>query len=297
MRRSRRSRKPPIGRPDRTGRSPDPRPSVLRILGILHGLDPSIGCSFDFLTAGDIGAGAGPARTVFGGGVAALLRADRAAGAAGGGQCLRRQNGAGPQSAARRSDFPPLLRRARPEAGADAALARFGRDGRSVRSGRDQQPRHRGRRSGQGLALGQARVRGRDRAQGLPERSGRAAPERCPREIPDARLRQFRRVAGRRRRARDRQSLRRRPDRHPRHHFGAGADASRHHRLSVLHPDRCGDQSRQFRRRAGRHDRQARRHQHRDLLAFRRLAGHRLCDPRQYGARRGGLGQEAAARP
>ena len=36
---------------------------------------------------------------------------------------------------------------------------------------------------------------------------------------------------------------------------------------------------------------QARRHQHRDLLALRRLAGHRLCDPRQHGARRGGLRQ------
>ena len=36
----------------------------------------------------------------------------------------------------------------------------------------------------------------------------------------------------------------------------------------------------------------ARRHQHRDLLALRRLAGHRLCDPRQHGARGGGLRQE-----
>ena len=44
---------------------------------------------------------------------------------------------------------------------------------------------------------------------------------------------------GRRRRARDRQSLRRRPDRDARHHLGAGAHAGRHHRLSVLHPDRC----------------------------------------------------------
>ena len=66
----------------------------------------------------------------------------------------------------------------------------------------------------------------------------------------------------------------------------------RHHRLPVLHPDRCRDQSRQFRRRAGRHDRQARRHQHRDLLALRRLAGHRLCDPGQHGARGRGVRQE-----
>ena len=64
-------------------------------------------------------------------------------------------------------------------------------------------------------------------------------------------------LAGRRRRARDRQSLRRRPDRDARHRLGAGAHAGRHHRLPVLHPDRCRDQPRQFRRRAGRHDRQA----------------------------------------
>ena len=44
---------------------------------------------------------------------------------------------------------------------------------------------------------------------------------------------------GRRRGAGDRQSLRRRTDRDARHHFGAGAHPGRHHRLSVLHPDRC----------------------------------------------------------
>ena len=110
-------------------------------------------------------------------------------------------------------------------------------------------------------------------------------------KFTDARFCQFRRAAGRRRRARDRQSLRRRPDRDAWHHLGAGAHPGRHHRLPVLHPDRCRDQSRQFRRRAGRHDRAARRHQHRDLLALRRLAGHRLCDPRQHGACGGGLRQ------
>ena len=83
-------------------------------------------------------------------------------------------------------------------------------------------------------------------------------------------------LAGRRRRARDRQSVRRRPDRDPRHRLGAGAHAGRHHRLPVLHPDRRRHQSGQFRRRAGRPRRQARRHQHRDLLALGRLAGHRL---------------------
>ena len=124
--------------------------------------------------------------------IEAVLRADRAARAAGGGQRLRRQGRAEPQSAAGRSDLPPLLRRARPAAGADAALARLGRDGRSVRPGRDQQPRHRGRRSGQGIAVRQARIRGRDRAEGQPQRSRGAAPEGHPREIPDARFCQFR---------------------------------------------------------------------------------------------------------
>ena len=35
-----------------------------------------------------------------------------------------------------------------------------------------------------------------------------------------------------------------------------------------------------------------RRPQHRDLLALGRLAGHRLCDPRQHGQGRGRLGQD-----
>ncbi len=222
----------------------------------------------------------------------AVLCADRATGAAGGGQRLRHQGGAEPQSADGRSDFSPLLRGSRQPARADAALARIGRDGRSVRPGRHQRPRHRGRRPGQGVAVGQARIRGRDRAEGSAQRSRGAQAEGHAREIPDARFRQFRRTDGRRRRARDRQSLRRRPDRDPRHHFGAGAHTGRHHRLPVLHPDRRGDQSRQLRRRAGRHERQACRHQHRDLLALRRFAGHRLCDSRQHGARRGRLGQE-----
>ncbi len=137
-------------------------------------------------------AGAGPARAVLGRRTAAVLRADRAARAAGGGQRLCRQDRAEPQPAAGRPDLPPLLRRARPAARADAALARIGRDGRSVRPRRHQQPRHRGRRSGQDFARRQARVRGRDRAQGQPHRSGRAAREGRQGEVRDARLRQFR---------------------------------------------------------------------------------------------------------
>ena len=58
----------------------------------------------------------------------------------------------------------------------------------------------------------------------------------------------------------------------------------RHLRLSVLHPDRRRHQSRQFRRRAGRHGGHARRHQHRHLLAERRLAWHRICHSLQHGA-------------
>ena len=49
--------------------------------------------------------------------------------------------------------------------------------------------------------------------------------------------------------------------------------------LRELHPDRRRDQPGQLRRRAGRRRRQPGRHQHRDLLAVRRLAGHRLRDP------------------
>ncbi len=40
--------------------------------------------------------------------------------------------------------------------------------------------------------VGQARIRGRDRSQGQPQRSRRIAPERHPRAIPDARFCQFR---------------------------------------------------------------------------------------------------------
>ena len=55
-------------------------------------------------------------------------------------------------------------------------------------------------------------------------------------------------------------------------------------RLSVFHSDRCCDQSRQFRRRAGDDGWQARRHQHIDLLELRRLRRYRLRDPGEYGA-------------
>ena len=44
-------------------------------------------------------------------------------------------------------------------------------------------------------------------------------------------------------------------DGHQRHHFSAGAHGSRHQRLRLLHSDRRRHQSRQFRRRAGGHER------------------------------------------
>ena len=135
-------------------------------------------------------------------------------------------------------------------------LARLRRHRRSVRPGRHQQPRHRRRRPGEDLARRQARVR-----RSMSCSRTRAPTSRCcasrtaQRALPGDRVRQFRRAAGRRRGAGDRQSVRRRPDRDPRHRLGGGAHPGRHLRLSVLHPDRRGDQSRQFRRRAGRHDR------------------------------------------
>ena len=69
-------------------------------------------------------------------------------------------------------------------------------------------------------------------------------------------------------------------------------------RLSVLHPDRCRHQSRQFRRRAGHHRRQAGGHQHRDLFAQRRQYRHRFRHSRQSGAARGGRrGRRQGRRP
>ena len=61
-----------------------------------------------------------------------------------------------------------------------------------------------------------------------------------------------------------------------------------HQHLRELHPDRRRDQPGQLRRRADRRRRQPGRHQHRDLLALRRLDGHRLRHPgvdREDGAR------------
>ena len=174
---------------------------------------------------------------------------------------------------------------ARRAKGTGPALARLGRAGRCLGPGGDQQPRHRGCRPGEGLARRQARVRGRDRAQGRSARTSRCCAsrrtgERFPAlefadsdalQVGDVVLAIGNPFGGR-------------PDRHPRHRVGGGTHPGRHHRLSVLHPDRCRHQSRQLRRCAGRSWRPPGRHQHRDLLALRRLAGHRLRHPGQHGA-------------
>ena len=98
------------------------------------------------------------------------------------------------------------------------------------------------------------------------------------RELPGDHVRRARPRAGRRLRARDRQSVRLRQHGDARHRQRARPQPPRHQPLRGLHPDRRGDQSRQFRRRAGRHRRQPDRHQQHDLLAVGRLARHRLRD-------------------
>ena len=96
-----------------------------------------------------------------------------------------------------------------------------------------------------------------------------------------------------------RQSLWRRTDGDQRHRLGAGAYPGRHHRLWLLHPDRCGHQSRQLGWCAGQHGGRAGGHQHRDLLEVGRLHRHRLRHSRRHGEDRhrlcrGGLGGQAS---
>jgi S1-C subfamily serine protease len=71
----------------------------------------------------------------------------------------------------------------------------------------------------------------------------------------------------------------------------ARAHADRHQRLRLLHSDRRGDQSGQFRRRAGRSVGAAGRDQLGDLFALGRQHGYRLRHPRQHGEKRHRRGQ------
>ena len=166
---------------------------------------------------------AGPRGAALGRGAAHVLRADRQARGAGGRHRVGRQDRGEPQSADGGPVLPALLRAAvRRAARADAAVARLRRHRRSLRPDRHQQPRHRRRRPGEDFARRQARVRGRCRAQGPPRRPcGAARQGRQQGALPGDRLRQLRRTAGRRRGAGGRQSVRRRPDRDPRHRLGA----------------------------------------------------------------------------
>ena len=220
-----------------------------------------------------------------------LFRPGGEEGAAGGGQRLRlarRDDGA--QSAVRRSDLPAVLRPAG-TAIARRAIARLGRDRRRQRPRRHQSSRHRGHDRREGRAVRPPRIRSQDRAARSAHRFGGAAnPER--RALSRARARGFRRDRGRRLRAGDRQSLRRRPDRDAGHRFGAGAHPDRRQRLWLFHPDGRRDQPRQFRRRAGRSRRTPRRHQFGDRFALGRQRGARLRHPRQHGQKRRRRGQE-----
>ena len=97
---------------------------------------------------------------------------------------------------------------------------------------------------------------------------GRAQDRRAGRGAAGTDAGRFRWARGGRSRARHRQPLRRRADGDERHRLGAGAHQGGGERLSVLHPDGCRHQPRQFRRRAGQHEGRADRHQHGDLLAL-----------------------------
>ena len=119
------------------------------------------------------------------------------------------------------------------------------------------------------------RLRPRFRHRGAEDRSRQAAGDRLRRRRPPA---------GRRHRAGDRQPVRRRPDRdHRASSAPSGRNSAGHQHLREFHPDRRGDQPRQFGRRAGRRQRQPARHQHRDLLAQRRQHGHRLRHSGEHG--------------
>ena len=89
-------------------------------------------------------------------------------------------------------------------------------------------------------------------------------------------LGRFEPAEGRRVGAGDWQPVPAEPDGHGRHRQRDRPHQRGLRRLRRFHPDRRGDQSRQFGRRAGQQPRRARRHQHRHLQRERRLPGHRV---------------------
>ena len=244
-------------------------------------------------------AGGRAAAAAVGRGNPALLRTDRQARRAGGGQRLRlARRPAVDLALLLRPVLPALLRRPgfRTAEPARPAFARLRRLRRRVGRHRHQQPRRRQCRPDQGGAVGPARVRLRGRAQGRADGSRRAPDEGGDRALPDARFRRFGSGRGRRPGARHRRPLRCRPDGDQRHRLGIGPHASQRLRLPVLHPDRRRHQSRQFRRGSHRHGRSPRRHQFGDLLAVRRVEWRRLRNSLQHGARRRCVGAERRAR-
>ena len=173
---------------------------------------------------------------------------------------------------------------------ARAELARLGRDHQRRRRHRDQHARRQGRHrhADPRSARRQARVRRQDRRPGRQDRP-RGPQDRQPRGlVPVPRVLQLRPDRGGRRGARHRQPLRRRPDRDERNHLRADADRDGSVGHAGVPADGRRDQPRQLGRRARRHAGQARRHQHDDLLADRRLRRHRFrhtLEPRAHRCR------------
>ena len=132
-----------------------------------------------------------------------------------------------------------------------------------------------------------ARRPARVRRQGHPARREvrhrRATDRGRRRPLPLSGVRELRQRRGGRPGSGDRQPVRRRPDRHQRHHLGAGAHGGGELRDAGIHPDGCRHQSRQLGWRADRHGVPRGRHQHRDLLPLRRLARRGLRHPLQHG--------------
>ena len=202
-------------------------------------------------------------------------------------------------------------RRLRPAAGAHPVLARLRRHHQCRRRHRHQhacgQGRH--RHADPRGAVRQARVRRAHRRPGRAHRPRRAQDREGRQRLSVPAVRRQRQARGRRRGARHRQPVRRRPDGDQRHHLGAWRAprwrrprrrcSCRRTRPSI--PGNSGGA-------LGRHERQARRHQHDDLLAVGRLGRHRLRHPlepgapvrrqrRQPGARSSGRGSAASSRP